>query len=384
MFLLGDVLRKTSIYFNLDFIRYTGVFKTIVLITYIVFVFVYLKEYTKLEVTKKFIVFSIGLLIVFFLGQTIIKSNSNILSLIRGNLLFLSRYLYWPITIITFLPLITSSNYSNQHLRFFSILFFINAAVILLSFFFNINLFKTYFTFERFGFMGFYNTSNQASYYFILFILYYYYKVFFKLKNHLEFSFVLLISLLIGTKKIYFFLIILCLYHFFKFKLFKNLKFYSLISVIIIFVIIFFLKLKFFFESKFQIFINIYNDQGLLTSVTSYRDQLLVKTYADVINSWRLPNYILGGPKFYEIRTEFGLIDLYLLFGCFGIYAFYLFFKTLYQFTNFSKFYLFILASVGLTSFFSSGFLSDANQPLLFVLISGYFISETKLSIKEF
>ena len=133
MFLLGDVLRKTSIYFNLDFIRYTGVFKTIVLITYIVFVFVYLKEYTKLEVTKKFIVFSIGLLIVFFLGQTIIKSNSNILSLIRGNLLFLSRYLYWPITIITFLPLITSSNYSNQHLRFFSILFFINAAVILLS-----------------------------------------------------------------------------------------------------------------------------------------------------------------------------------------------------------------------------------------------------------
>lgn len=85
---------------------------------------------------------------------------------------------------------------------------------------------------------------------------------------------------------------------------------------------------------------------------------------------------MLGGPKFHEIRSEFGLLDLYVFFGFFGLYVFFYFFKVFYQYTDYSRFYLFILVSVGLTAFFSSGFLSDANQPILFVLISGYFMAQ--------
>jgi hypothetical protein len=208
-------------------------------------------------------------------------------------------------------------------------------------------------------------------------MLYYYYKAYFKLKNYIEFCLVLIISFLIGTKKVYFFLILLFLYHFFKFKLYKSPKFYLTLSALATLTVIFFSTLKAFFISKFQIFVSIYKEDGLITSITSFRDQLFLKAFNElIIESWRLPNYILGGPIFHEYRTEFGLIDLYIFFGLFGLYVFYCFFKTFYQFTNFNKFYLFILISVGLTTFFSSGFLSDANQPLLFILISGYFITE--------
>lgn len=377
MFVLGDVLRKIGIYFELDFIRYTAIFKTIVLISYIIFISYNFKEYNKIKVTKKFIVFFGLLLVVFFLGQIIIKSNTSLISLLRGNLLFLSRYMYWPFTIIVFFPLISSDHYTNQHLRFFSYIFFTNIFFILWGFFFDFSLFKTYINGNRFGFMGLYNTSNQVSYYFILFMLYYYYRFYFKFKNGLEFCLTLTISFLIGTKKVYFFLFLLFFYHFFKFKLYKNYKFYTISTSSFVLIFMFYSNIKLFLISKFQIFFDIYNESGLITSIFSFRDHLMIITFNDlIVESWRLPNYILGGPKFHEIRSEFGLLDLYVFFGFFGLYVFFYFFKVFYQYTDYSRFYLFILVSVGLTAFFSSGFLSDANQPILFVLISGYFMAQ--------
>lgn len=376
-FLLGDVLRKLAIFYHLDFVRYTAVSKTIVMLTYFIFLAIYIKDYIKFKIIRKFIVLSVLLLVVFFLGQIMLNSNFSLTNILKGNLLYLSRYYFWPLTLILFLPLITSFNYKSHHLQFFTVLFIINIGFIILGLFFNIDVFKTYTNEHRFGFMGLYNTSNQASYYFILFLLFFYYQAFFKLKSYLPFIFTLLISFLIGTKKIYFFLVILLFYHIFKFKLYKKFKFYLLMTIIMVIVSLFYSKIKGFLFSKFKIFVNIYNEDGFITSITSFRDQLLLKSYNNLIlESWTLPNFVFGGPIFPEYRIEFGVFDLYIFFGIIGIFAFCYFFKTLYQFTNHNKFYLFILISIGLTTFFSSGFLSDPNQPILFVLISGYFISE--------
>jgi len=381
MFLLGDVLRKVAIYLNLEFIRYTGLSKTIVILTYLVFIIFWIRNYIEIKVTKKFIYLFTILIVVFFCGQFILKSSPSLLQSVNGNILFFSRFLYWPLTLIIFFPLITSKNYSNTHLNFFINLFFINIGLIALGFFFEINLFKTYNNESRFGFMGIYNTSNQVSYYFILFILYYYYRVFFKSENILLFSIVLITSLFIGTKKVYFFLIILFIYHFFKFKLYKERNFYAVFLILVTLLFSFFSNLKALFASKFSIFIDLYYESGLMTSLTSFRNQLLIKAFDYILNVWRIPNYILGGPNFNEIRSEFGLFDLYVFFGLFGLYAYYFYFKAYYQATSFDKFYLFILISIGITAFLSSGFLSDANQPLVFVLISGYFIVENKYKL---
>ena len=383
MFLLGDVLRKIAIFFEFDFNRYTAIFKSFILITYVIFISVNIKKYFELKVTRKFILFSLILLVVFFLGQITVKSNTSIITLLHGNLLYLCRYLFWPLTLIVFFPLIISDSYKNEHLRFYKIIFFVNMIFVLCGLFFDFGPFRTYIAGNRFGYMGLYNTSNQGSYYFIFFILYYYYRVFFKLKNRLELVLVIIISLLIGTKKIYFFLVLLFIYHLLKFKLYKNFKFYTVISISFFFLLLFYSNIKIFLISKFQLFFDVYREDGLLTLIFSYRDELMIKTFNELIlESWRLSNYILGGPKFHEIRSEFGLLDLYVFFGAFGVYVFFYFFKVFFQFTNYSRFYLFILASVGLTAFFSSGFLSDANQPLLFLLVSGYFIVEANQNRK--
>ena len=381
MFFIGDVSRKIAVYYNLEFNRYTAVFKTIVVLVYVVFICFFFKEYNKFKVVRKFILLFLSLVIVFIFGQITLKTSRSLLEGINGNVLFLSRLLYWPLTLTAFFPLITSKKYKNNHLSFFTFLFILNVFLILIGFFFDINLFKTYMNSTRFGFMGIYNTSNQISYYFILFVLYYYYKAFFKLENILMFYLVLLSSFFIGTKKVYFFLMILFVYHFLKFKLYKKKEFYVVFSILTSNALFFSSTLKTFFISKFSIFIDIYYDSGLLTSITSLRDRLLIKTYHETVSSWRLPNYFIGGPSFSEIRSEFGIIDLYVFFGFFGIYAYYYYFVVYYRCTNFNKFYLFILISIGVTAFFSSGFLTDANQPLPFLLISGYFIKEVKSSI---
>lgn len=383
MFFLGDVFRKFAIWFNLDFNRYTGLSKSIVIFTNIIFVCVFNKEYFKIVEVKKYILHFFFLVSVFVFGQFLLKTEVNLWQSFDNNVLFFCRFSFWPLTFITFFPLIISKGSTKGHLSFFEILFSINLFFILVGFFLDLNIFKTYMDSFRFGFMGLYNTSNQVSYYFIFFLLYQYYRVFYKSKSVHMFYAVLFSAFLIGTKKVYFFLIILFVFHFLKLKLYKQKKFYIICLTLSGTFFLFFSVIKEAFISKFRIFVDLYQTNGFLTSFTSSRDHLLVKTYYEVIRTWNFPNYFLGGPNFSDYRTEFGIVDLYVFFGFFGLYAYYHYFKTLYKLTNFNRFYLFILMAIGLTAFMSSGFLSDANQPLVFFLISSYFISETKCSLEE-
>lgn len=381
IFVFGDLLRKIALYFDFSFNRYTGVFKAIVFLSYIIFIGLYLEEYYKQKEVKKLIKFFCVLIIVFVIGQFLIKTslNETLLDSFRGNLVFLVRYLFWPLTVIVFFPLINSNRYSKLNLRIIIYVFFINIIFIILGHYFSINLFRTYINSIRFGFMGFYNTSNQVSYYFILMILYFYYRVFYKGTTNIELVLVLLTSVLIGTKKVYFYLFILFTFHFFKNKLYYKREFYIIMSLLLSFCLFFENNLGLFFQRKFQVFVNLYNKEGFLSMITSKRSGLLKETVNEfVVNSWSIPNYIFGGPKFHIIRTEFGLVDLYLFFGFFGLYYYYYLFKLLFKQTNYNKYYLFVLVSLGVTCFFSSGFLSDANQPLLFIIITGYFIVESR------
>ncbi|WP_156772426.1 hypothetical protein [Urechidicola croceus] len=248
-----------------------------------------------------------------------------------------------------------------------------NTLLILLSFTFNIQLFSTYS--GRFGFMGVYNTHNQVSYYFILFILFYYYKFIFKNEKPIKLIFVVVISFLIGTKKIYFFNLLLFSHYILNQKLYKKKSFYLLtISGIIIFTL-FIEQIKLIFFQKFDVFVNIYQEKGLVTSITSYRNTLFFKVINDtILNHWNFLNYIFGGSEFYKLRVEFGWVDIYLFFGIFGLLVYFLFFKKLLIITGYNKFYLVVLVVVLGVDFFAGGFVSSANQPILFLLITAYFI----------
>ena len=380
IFVIGDILRKVAIYHNLEFIRYTAISKSIVLVLYIIVLIVFFKSYYSYKTTRKIIYSIIILCAVYFLGQLCLNDNDLGLNLFNKNNLIFSRYIYWPFTILVFYPLLTSTKFVNKQFKLYEYFFLFNAVLIILSLIFSFTLFKTYFNPQRFGYMGVFNTHNQASYAFILFILYYYYNGIFKKENTLKLLFVILVSLLIGTKKIYLFLILLCLYHFVKFKLWNKRNTYIQAASLLILGIIFLPIIK----NKFQLFIDIYNERGIITSLFSYRDDLLISTMNNTVKSdWSALNYFLGGPKFYESRTEFGILDLYLFFGIMGLLIYYKLFKLFYNLTDNNKFYLFGLIVIGFVAMLAEGFFSSANQPLIFVLISATFISYSKKNIDE-
>ncbi|PTL99314.1 MAG: hypothetical protein DA407_16855, partial [Bacteroidetes bacterium] len=116
LFTLGDISRKIAIHFNFDFIRFTGASKTIVLLSYVFFMIAFYKKYYNNSETRKLIHITLTLLVVFIIGQIIIKSDVSLLQNLFNNVLFLSRYILWPLSLIVFFPLITNKSYKLEHL----------------------------------------------------------------------------------------------------------------------------------------------------------------------------------------------------------------------------------------------------------------------------
>lgn len=375
IFFLGDIFSRTAIYYNLEFIRYTAIAKAIILISYLIAFTYNFKNYIKIKETKRVFFGILILIMTYIIGQMSMGNTSVLLDFTNKNYLIFIRYLFWPISLLIFYPLIISNDFTDKQLKFYESIFLINVGLILLSFIFGFSLFKTYFNPYRPGYMGVFNTHNQASYAFILFILYYYHTTFYKGKRYVKLLIVLLASLLIGTKKIYLFMCILGCFHILKFKLWKNKLTYLSLFVATL-VLGFIYK---FHSISFQTFINIYQEKGLITMLSSMRDELLIQTFNNTVKEdWTSLNYIIGGPEFYDSRTEFGFVDLYLFFGVIGLVLYFQIFKLFYATTNKNSFYLVSVIAIGVVVTLAEGFLSSANQPLVFILFTGYFINLSK------
>ena len=215
--------------------------------------------------------------------------------------------------------------------------------------------------------MGVFNTSNQASFIFILYITYFYicsknYKSFFLISG------LIFISFLVGTKKIYLFSFLLILYFIFEKRIYKKKTFY---------LILFFLVSLFYFFSEafkkslsdiFIVLYSVYENKGFITAMFSFRDQLLINSFELNSAGWSFLNYFFGGPFFPHNSVELEWIDLYYFFGVYGVFYFVNLFNLYFKDISFQKFkilFLFILA----VSFFSGGFILEANTSLVFLII---------------
>ncbi len=104
-------------------------------------------------------------MICFIIGQ-VFKVDSAIaekLSISRKVSLF-------TISFMIFFPLLKSMDGVDKLFKILK-LYFLNCALIVLGFVLDIIVFRTYLSFKRFGYMGIYNSNNQASFYFILMII---------------------------------------------------------------------------------------------------------------------------------------------------------------------------------------------------------------------
>jgi hypothetical protein len=189
------------------------------------------------------------------------------------------------------------------------------------------------------------------------------------------------LSLLLGTKRIYFFLILLSLHYFFVHRGFKKRKTYWFLSIAAFLAI--FLKHRVIdaFNKVFDLFQQIYYNSGFISSLTSFRSDLFYNTINEfVLKNWTFTNYIFGGPSFqnYIFITGMDFFDLYLFFGLSGLFVYFKLFKTLLNFKIEANFVLFFLFILMITSFFSSAFLYDPYVNLLFVLMIYHFSNYEK------
>ena len=200
---------------------------------------------------------------------------------------------------------------------------------VLLAFFFEISLFKTYQAGLRFGYIGILHKSIAATYFFIGSIcLSYYYSYIEKRINPLTFYTILCSSIFIGTKGIYLFHGLFFLYVFFTKQLYKKNIFYWGVAAAFGLIILFKNKMVEGLSTTYALFQTIYLEHGLLTSLMSFRNEMLSEKAAVYRENWRVWNYLFGGKLPEQGLFEMSFVDLYAFFGAIGIvYVLFLYYK---------------------------------------------------------
>lgn len=378
VFFLGDIISKAAMLLSLDFTRYSTVSKVVVLILFFWFFIINFQIFLKERHFLKITIYILILVFTFIIGQISMKSNISQPLNILLNIEYLTKYLYLPIILLMFSSLQNEQEHIKKLIIFLELIFIINAVFILLGFLFDINVLSTYSGGVRFGYKGIFSRSGQTSFYFIIFILYYFHLLIEKQNKLIFFKFIfsITVSLLVGTKRIYFFLILLILYYFFVNKGFKRQITYKIFALTSALVICFWQNINSSFNKVFILFQNIYFEDGFMSSLTSYRSDLLLNTFNEFIKTkWTILNYIFGGASFqdYIFITGMDLLDLYLFFGLIGILVYWKIFIFILNFKMRGSFLTFFLLILAVTSFFSSAFLYDPYVNLLFVIMIWFY-----------
>ncbi|MDQ7916546.1 hypothetical protein RBU60_03085 [Mesonia sp. MT50] len=180
----------------------------------------------------------------------------------------------------------------------------------------------------------------------------------------------LIAALCTGTKSIYLGILLFSLVALLSLQVPKKIKWSLTLGVIFLGIASMFLL----FSS--ELFTGIIQEDGWLSAVLSYRNELLMKdTLPYIQENWRTLHYFIGGLSQPLARPQLELIDLFLYFGAFGMLLYlYLFFKNYFNFSLKAReiaFYVVLLTVPLITG----NFFYNASVPIYLILL--------KLVIKE-
>lgn len=201
----------------------------------------------------------------------------------------------------------------------------INFTCILIGYFYDYNLFKTYMT--RFGYNGIFKSTSEASYfYMVTFILYLNKKQ--SVKQHFLLALIIVSSLMVGSKTLYFFLLTSSIYLIIVLVTrrinIKPLVLFSFVFGILSIAGTFIMKYILPFNHKLY---SLYQEEGFITLFFSLRDKLLIDAIEVIEQHYSLVNYLFGGMAFVPKTTEMGIMDLFITFGIIGIIIYLYFLK---------------------------------------------------------
>lgn len=331
-------------------------------------VFVILYSLFNFNKSKLYIYISIVLLILCFLiGQFFLSFNIDKLNFFENfNTLF--KYLSPLIYLLLVIDIFTLKKYPQKIEKYFKLILSINNIFIVMGLLTGMFLLKTYTGSHRFGYNGLIFAQNEASYIFILSITTFYYRRFYLGFKEIFFWIVLIPALIVGTKAVYLFLVLLLLFHLFKKipikKLITSLFVGSLLGYLV-----FHAMLNKILLNAWQVFMYLYHKKGLLFALTSGRNEFIEKKLEPLVfGKWLPPNFIFGGQDVVYYYTEMGFIDLVLFFGPVGAIFYSLIYFKLINLLSFRKdFKLFFSVSLFII-IFTSGHYFDSS------IVGFYFI----------
>ena len=354
LFYLSEGISKYYLYYHSHKLNAPKNIKTVI----IILLFAYL-IYSKREAI---IIKLLGLLLLFIVGQ--LSLNYDILNVEK--LTIIAKYLF-PIFFLESAYIILKKSKRQLFFKTFEYLIIFNSLLLLVGFVFDIKLFKTYA--HRFGFNGLFITSATSTYFYIIAIFY----LFMNSKKSYYFYFLTIITLissvLVGTKSIFLFLMLLLLFISF-YKINKKYRVKAIILAVITISILAFLF--FVFEPSY---LNFIKERGLLTAILSYRDELfLEKTMPFISGNWSMVNYFFGGINNVLNRSQLGFIDLFLTLGIVGsIVYLYFFYKSLVK-SKMNKEFIFFIISMIIIISLGGNFFFSATIVVYLTIIQQIFI----------
>lgn len=265
-------------------------------------------------------------------------------------------------------------------IKLLEVLLWSNLLFILTGYFFEILLFKTYG--GRFGYDGIFKSTSVASYFYMFSLV-----LFLNQKesryNYLLLFNIIISSLLVGSKTLYAFLIVVLLY-FVAIKgvrLIKSKKVFwvSFIGTVAVSSILLLQPLL----SLNIVLKRVLEDHGVLTAIFSYRDVLVKKAFIQVNENFTITNYLFGGLEHIHKLAQVALVDLFLSFGLLGgsltLYFLYLNFPIIQN-----KSVKFMLYGIGVMILLRGNFLYYPSELFISMTIFAVLLKTNESNINQF
>lgn len=370
IFYFSDGMGKFLLLKGAGFYRYSAIIKAFFEFVVLVYALLTIQR-TKISIL---IVLTI-LLINFLIGQFFLGLNFSEINFYENfNTLF--KYFFPFIFFLLAVDILKSTTFPNLLLSVYKFIMTLNGLLIILGFIFNIEVFQTYPGPWRFGYDGLIFAQNEASFIFIFALTTVYYRRFYLGIKEYFFWFILFTSLVVATKAVFLYFILLLCFHLFKKVSLKNILTFGF-SALLFGYLLFSTLINKIILNSYNTFMYMYNREGLWFALFSGRNVYIQdKLFPLIFEYWSVPNYLFGGQDVVAHYIEMGLIDLALFFGIIGfviyLYVFYRIFNLLSLERDFKIFFgftfLLIIATAG--HFFESGIAGIHFMMMLLILRS--------------
>ncbi|MEP2991801.1 MAG: hypothetical protein ABJN85_09260 [Gilvibacter sp.] len=284
------------------------------------------------------------------------------------NLTTFSRYLF-PIFLFTYLIGFRPNAVGRKRLFLaFEWFLVINFALLLVGLFFEPYVLKTY-TGDRFGYNGVLLTSSTSTYVYFAALGYFYFAYRGEVFKKWRFWIVLVSCFIVGTKSLYLgvvlFTIVVVLGSSFKYK-----KALFVIGGILSIVALYFIL--------YQVpqFAQIRENDGILSALLSYRDQLFIdQTLPYVQENWGVANYLFGGVSDFTLRSQMDFIDLFFFWGIIGGIVYLITYTRAFFSFKLEPVHWVFFISLGLIVFTAGNFFTYTSIPLYLAILREAIIS---------